>query len=152
MLVFFSSICNGLSSVLPQDHADSPELRHPAAFQLPDWSERLSEPQRSQRVQPVGEVRPVWLAVMQSQVTVAASNPEAHFLNSTLCMSQRVYFRVWTGYRRIKRRKKTSSLFNICFLFKFNHRFFCFDMKLVCNGFCQAAKLKPPNIIHQTLH
>lgn len=43
----------------PQDHADSAELRRPAAFKLPDRSELLTEPKRPQCVQPVGEVRPV---------------------------------------------------------------------------------------------
>lgn len=39
-----------------KDHADSAELHRSAVFELPDWSELLSEPKRPQCVQPVGEL------------------------------------------------------------------------------------------------
>lgn len=47
--------------LFPQDHADSAELRRPAASELPGRPELLSEPKRPECVQPVGEVRPVRL-------------------------------------------------------------------------------------------
>lgn len=51
-----------------KDHADSAELCSPAAFELPDWSQLLSEPERPQCVQPVGELHHLCEGVLLASI------------------------------------------------------------------------------------